>query len=98
MEHGGRKEARSFVDDYLPLLSFPQDVVGALEGGEVSLFEAEQLAPISPERLGASASSARSERTRLLRAHLESQEPCGRLRARPPALLGESAAGGVAKA
>ena len=89
----GRKEARTFVGHYLPLLAFPADVLGALEGGEVTLFEAEQLARLSPKRLGASASSARSERSRLLRAHLESREPCGRLRARVSALLGRSEAG-----
>ena len=94
---GGRKDARTFVDHYLPLLSFPRDVVGALEGGEVTLFEAGQLARISPAKLGVSASAARSERSRLLRAHLDSREPCGRLRARVAALLGGSAGGGSAE-
>ena len=94
----GRKEARTFVDHYLPLLSYPADVLGALEGGEVTLFEAEQLARLTPRRLGVGASSARSERTRLLRVHLESQEPCGRLRDRVSALLGESTAWGGAGA
>src|SRR4030095_5238879 len=54
----GVKALRTFVGHYLPLLSFPADVVAALEGGEVSLFEAEQLARLTPLRLGASASAA----------------------------------------
>jgi hypothetical protein len=91
----GQKELRTFVGHYLPLLSFPADVVAALEAGEVSLFEAEQLARLTPLRLGASASAARKQRVRLLRAHLDSREPCGRLRARVSALLDQSAEGGA---
>ena len=66
----GNKDARSFVEHYLRVLAFPADVAGALERGEVNLFEAEQLARLTPRALGAPAASARSRRQALLRAHL----------------------------
>jgi hypothetical protein len=38
----------------LRLLDFPSDVVEALSAGDINLFEAEQLARITPERLNVS--------------------------------------------
>ena len=87
-----RKDARSFVDHYLRLLSFPADVLEALERGEVNLFEAEQLARVTPKALGLSSSSARTRRRQLLRAHLAAQQSGQRLRMRVNALLNSDSA------
>jgi hypothetical protein len=56
----------SFVDHYLRLLDFPSDVVEALESGEINLFEAEQLARVSAERLGVTPARAKRTRSELL--------------------------------
>ena len=47
-----RTSLASFVDHYLSLLTFPADVVAALTAGDINLFEAEQLARLTRERLG----------------------------------------------
>jgi hypothetical protein len=41
----------SFIDHYLHLLDFPDDVLDALSSGDINLFEAEQLVRIKPKRL-----------------------------------------------
>lgn len=84
----GRKGVSSFVTHYLRVLDFPSDVVEALEGGSVNLFEAEQLARLTPRALGATAAGARTARDRVLRAHLAARESGARLRARVDALVG----------
>jgi hypothetical protein len=43
---------RSFVEHYLLIPGFPEDVAQALEGGEINLFEAEQLARLVRSRTG----------------------------------------------
>lgn len=80
---------RSFVGQYLPILEFPRDVREALEGGEVNLFEAHQLARLSARRLGSTETEARAHRRRLLESHLLKQEPGSRLRLRVMEALGE---------
>jgi len=52
-ETSARVSLSSFVGQYLPLLNFPADVVEALSAGRVNLFEAAQLARLTPERLDA---------------------------------------------
>jgi len=54
--------AASFVDHYLRLLEFPADVTEALASREINLFEAKQLARITPERLQATSGQARRTR------------------------------------
>ena len=80
---------RSFVGQYLPILDFPEDVGEALEGGEVNLFEAHQLARLTARRLGSREGEARTHRRRLLESHLLKQEPGSRLRLRVMEALGE---------
>jgi hypothetical protein len=46
-----RLSVRSFVGQYLPILEFPGDVREALGRGEVNLFEAHQLARLSPKMM-----------------------------------------------
>jgi hypothetical protein len=80
---------RSFVGQYLPILEFPRDVREALECGEVNLFEAHQLARLTPKRLGITEGEARTQRRKLLEAHLMTLESGARLRARVKEMLGE---------
>ncbi|HEX7312298.1 MAG TPA: hypothetical protein VF297_00005 [Pyrinomonadaceae bacterium] len=77
----------SFVDHYLRLLDFPSDVIGALEGGEINLFEAEQLARVIGERLRTTAVEARRTRAELLSSHLQTKASGERLRRRVNELL-----------
>jgi hypothetical protein len=81
----------SFVDHYVRLLDFPSDVLQALSGCEINLFEAAQLARVTAERLGANSSQARHRRADLLSTHLQTKEsgPC--LRQRVNELLRASA-------
>jgi hypothetical protein len=82
----------SFVDHYLRLPDFPADVVEALESGEINLFEAEQLARVTAQRLGVSKGSAGRTRADLLASHLQTKASGGRLRQRINELLNAPAA------
>lgn len=84
-----RISVRSFVGQYLSILDFTQDVREALERGEVNLFEAHQLARLTPTRLGGTEGEARSLRKKLLEAHLLAQGSGTLLRARVKEALGE---------
>jgi hypothetical protein len=64
----------SFVDHYLRMLDFPSDVIEALGNGEINLFEASQLARITPQRLNSTLSQAKRTRIELLSAHLQTKE------------------------
>jgi hypothetical protein len=82
----------SFIDHYLRLLDFPADVIQALTDGDINLFEAEQLARITPERLGVSSGQARRIRTDLLSTHLQTRLSGERLRQRVAELFRASSA------
>jgi len=86
-ETSGRMSLASFVDHYLRILDFPADVLEALSGGSVNLFEAEQLARITPQRLQVGAVEARKKRTEMLKAHLQARASGERLRQRVNELL-----------
>lgn len=77
----------SFVDHYLRLLDFPSDVIEALSAGDINLFEAEQLARITPERLNVSPQQARRTRAELLSTHLQARLSGERLRQRVAELV-----------
>lgn len=85
-----RISVRSFVGQYLPILGFPRDIGEALERGDINLFEAHQLARLTPKKLGGTDGEARSLRKRLLEAHLLAQGSGTRLRARVKEVLGEA--------
>jgi hypothetical protein len=87
-ETSSRLSFASFVDHYLRLLNFPADVLDALRAGDINLFEAAQLARLTPARLGVSAGSARHTRRDLLRAHLAAHSSATCLRLRVNELLG----------
>jgi hypothetical protein len=80
----------TFVDHYLLLLNFPSDVIEALTRGEINLFEAEQLARVSPVRLGVTSSKAKRTRAELLSSHLQTRASGERLRRRVNELLSAS--------
>jgi len=82
-----RMSLASFVDHYLRILDFPADVLEALSGGSVNLFEAEQLARITPRRLQVGAAEARRKRIEMLKAHLQARASGERLRRRVNELL-----------
>ena len=84
-----RISVRSFVGQYLPILDFPRDVRGALERGEVNLFEAHQFARLTARKLGGTEAEARSLRKKLLEVHLLSQGSGTQLRQRVKEALGE---------
>ncbi|HEX8353389.1 MAG TPA: hypothetical protein VF611_10845 [Pyrinomonadaceae bacterium] len=85
-----RLSVRSFVGQYVPILDFPRDIREALERGEVNLFEAHQLARLTPRRLGGTDAEARRLRGRLLEAHLLAHGSGTLLRRRVKEALGES--------
>lgn len=86
-----RVGARTFVDHYLSILAFPDDVAEALESGTVNLFEAEQLARLTATRLGVRSAAARRRRADVLAAHLGASESGARLRTRIGDLLAKAA-------
>lgn len=86
-ETSSRISMASFVDHYLRLLDFPSDVLQALTAGEVNLFEAAQLARLTPARLGSSPAQAKRARAEILGAHLQTKLSGQRLRERVLAML-----------
>jgi hypothetical protein len=77
----------SFIDHYLRLLDFPTDVLEALTSGDINLFEASQLARLTPERLNVSPAQAKRTRIELLTTHLQARLSGGSLRQRVAELL-----------
>ena len=69
-ETGGRISLSSFIGLYLRVLEFPKDVTRMLAAGEVTLFEASQLARLNEKKLSVSAARARERRSEMLKAHL----------------------------
>jgi hypothetical protein len=82
-----RVSLRSFVEHYLLIPTFPDDVAQALESGEINLFEAEQLARLTHSRTGIPEERMKKRRRELLRMHLQLGESGARLKARVDALL-----------
>jgi hypothetical protein len=82
----------SFVDHYLRLPEFPADLIEALEKGEINLFEAEQLARVTAQRLGVTTVQAKRTRAELLSSHLQTKASGERLRRRVNELLRASTA------
>jgi hypothetical protein len=86
-ETAGRISLSSFVDYYLRVLDFPADVVEPLERRDINLFEAEQLARLTPGRLGRTETAARRMRRDMLAAHLQAKLSGARLRQRVQELI-----------
>jgi hypothetical protein len=96
-ETSSRISVASFVDHYLRLPDFPADVLQALAAGEINLFEAAQLARLTPARLGVSPLQARRTRAELLNAHLQTKLSAARLRERVLEILRAAAPEPAAK-
>ena len=94
-ETSGRISVSSFIGQYLPILLFPNDVITALSEGHINLPEAAQLARLTPERLGNSASDSRRLRQEILATHLAARGSQTRLRSRVKELLGEAESASV---
>jgi hypothetical protein len=86
-ETSGRMSLATFVDHYLRILDFPVDVLEALSSGAVNLFEAEQLARITAQRLQIGATEAKKKRAEMLKAHLQTRASGERLRRRVNEML-----------
>jgi hypothetical protein len=91
-ETQGRVSLNSFISLYVRILNFPDDIVDALVSEDINLFEAAQLARLTPERLNITPASARSQRSELIKSHLLSQGSEARLRSSVNELLGKKAA------
>ena len=83
---------RTFTEHYLRLLSCPQDTIAALGDGRINLFEALQLARITPKATGMSGSGATKLRARVLASHVASHGSAKQLYERINELLGKSKA------
>lgn len=86
-ETSSRTSFASFVDHYLRLTDFPVDVIEALGYRGINLFEAEQLARVTAERLGVTPGRAKRTRADLLSSHLQTKASGARLRQRVNELL-----------
>jgi hypothetical protein len=80
----------SFVDHYLRILSFPDELLPPLSSGDINIFEAEQLARINGARVGVSDSRARRLRQDIVAAHLQKRLSASGLRLRVNELLGSA--------
>jgi hypothetical protein len=78
----------TFIAFCLPILSYPQDVIAALEKGEITRLEASLLARLQPERLGVMPSKALTIRQEVLHNHVRIQGSQTQLRQRVAELLG----------
>lgn len=63
---------RTFTEHYLRLLTCPADVASALVDGRINLFEALQLARLTPKAAALTPSGAAKLRSRILAAHVAS--------------------------
>lgn len=81
---------RTFTEHYLRLLSCPADVSAALVDGRINLFEALQLARLTPAAAGLTSSGASKLRSRVLAAHVASHASARQLYERINDLLGRS--------
>jgi hypothetical protein len=87
-ETRGRVSLNSFVGLYIRVLDFPKDVTSHLIAGDITLFEAAQLARLTGKRLAVSGAEARQRRSEILRAHILAQGSQASLQARVNEQLG----------
>lgn len=89
-KEGGRVGLASFVTSYTRILKFPSDVTESLTRGDINLFEAAQVARLTPARLGCNAQAARSRRKELVKEHVSLGGSRARLQSRVRQALGEA--------
>jgi hypothetical protein len=78
----------TFIDHHLRILTFPNDLLRALEAGEINLFEASHLSRIQSGRNGLSDEQAQEIRRDLLAVHVKARLSGTRLRQRVNEILG----------
>ncbi len=78
----------TFIGFCLPILTYPPDVITALEKGEITRLEASQLARLTPERLDVKPKKALAIRQEMLSNHLKMQGSQTQLRQHVAELLG----------
>ncbi len=88
----------TFIDHYLRVLTFPSDVIEALEAGEINLFEAAHLSRIHAGRDNLNEQQADEKRKALLAVHTKAKLSGSRLRQRVNEILGLSQVNEVEKA
>jgi len=87
-QYQDRISLSTFIGFCLPILTYPTDVITALEKGEITRLEAGQLARLTPERLDVKPKKALTIRQELLSNHLKIQGSQTLLRRRIAELLG----------
>jgi hypothetical protein len=87
-ETKGRVSLNSFVGLYIRILDFPKDVTNHLVAGDLTLFEAAQLARLTGERLAITSAESRQRRNEILRTHILAQGSQASLQARINEQLG----------
>ena len=89
-ETSGRISVATFIDHYVRILDFPEDIKRPLNAQKINLFEAEQLCRINQRSLSISQAEAFRIRTELLSTHLKARLSGERLRLRINELLGRA--------
>jgi hypothetical protein len=88
-EVGDRISIQTFIGHYLPILSWPPDMVNALVRGDLSRSEAAQLARLSADRLGVRPREAAKIREEIAGNHFRAKGSQTALREKVQEALGE---------
>lgn len=88
-ETGDRISIQTFIGHYLPILDWPEDVVSALERGNLSRLEAAQVARLTADRLGVKRRQAEKIRDELISNHARAKDSQTALREKVREVLGE---------
>ena len=88
-ETGDRISIQTFIGHYLPILDWPEDVVRALERGDLSRLEAAQVARLTSYRLGVRLRDAAKIRGEIIGNHVRAKGSQTALREKVREALGE---------
>jgi hypothetical protein len=88
-ETGDRISIQTFIGHYLPILDWPEDVVRALERGDLSRLEAAQVARLTAYRLGVRLRDAAKIRGEIIGNHARVKGSQTALREKVREALGE---------
>jgi hypothetical protein len=77
-----RISLKTFIGFYLPILNYPEDLVGALGRGEITKFEASLLSRLTPAQLQVTPGKALKIRQEVLQRHLKTRGSQNTLRVR----------------
>jgi len=88
-EAGDRISIQTFIGHYLPILDWPEDIVSALDRGDLSRLEAAQVARLTAHRLGVKRREAAKIRRELIDNHVQANGSQPALREKVREALGE---------